>query len=269
MTNTGDTSVIIPARYESSRLPGKVLLDHTGKYLMQHVYENAAACERVADVYIATADDRVEEAAQEFNADVIRTSTHKSGTDRVSEAAGSVETEYVVNLQADEPELGCRELHALTDMLEKSHFEVTTIAAPIQKKETVRDPNCVKVALARNGTALYFSRAPIPWSRRHFPDPGDQRWSGTSAGNDDLFQGTEQPSGEAWFLHIGAYGFRREVLRRWPELEPGRIEQIEQLEQLRLLENGVEVGVARVPESCPGVDTEAEYEAFVERTVNH
>lgn len=253
-------AVAIPARYASSRLPGKLLLDETGKYLVQHVYENAAACDRVDTVYIATGSDRIAERVRAFDAHVIRTGEHNSGTERLSEAVERMDEDLILNVQGDEPEVGCTELHTLIDLMTDAPWDVGTLSTPIRDRDTLRRPSCVKVVTAPDGRALYFSRAPIPWDASSFsmdkyPYRGDPQASPSLPGNPD----------GGWQLHIGLYGFTRETLRSWNDLNPGRLEQREGLEQLRALENGLSIGVASVPDGPVGVDTREEYEAFCRR----
>ena len=255
--------VAIPARFESSRLPGKLLLDETGKYLVQHVYENASICDRVDSVYVATDSDRIASAVSSFGGAVIRTGTHPSGTDRLSEAVGQIEEDIVINIQGDEPEVACREIHALVDLMSSGRWSMGTLCTPITDPEVLRRSSCVKVVTSNQGKALYFSRAPIPWDRDRFSGSGFDPSSDTM---DDVFD----PSGTTvpWKLHIGMYGFTRETLQNWSSLQPGTLEQIEGLEQLRALEHGVDIGVAEVPEAPIGIDTQDEYDAFVRRNTS-
>lgn len=252
--------VAIPARYESTRLPGKLLLDETGKYLIQHVCESATSCDRVDSVYVATDSDRIASAVSSFGGSVIRTGTHPSGTDRLSEAVEQIDEDIIINIQGDEPEVACREIHALVDLMTSDRWSMGTLCTPITEEEVLRRSSCVKVVTDRQGNALYFSRAPIPWHRQQ----------GSTSGFDpsqDKMDDVLERSGNAspWKLHIGMYGFEREVLKKWSSLSPGTLEQIEGLEQLRALEHGLDIGVAEVPEAPIGIDTREEYDAFVQR----
>ncbi len=250
-------AVAIPARYASERLPGKLLLEETGKYLIQHVYENMVACDRVSSVYVATASDRIADRADEFGAEVIRTGSHDSGTERLSEAAGDIEENLILNVQGDEPEVGCDELHALIDLMENGSWDMGTLSTPIREASTLRRSSCVKVVTAPDGRALYFSRAPIPWDAARFPEEGFP-----FAGDETFPDEIEVEDGQ---LHIGVYGFTRDTLRSWNDLPPGRLEKREGLEQLRALENGLTIGVCQVENGPVGVDTREEYDAFVRR----
>lgn len=250
------TAAVIPARYESTRLPGKLLLNKTGKYLIQHVYENVSYCDRIDEVYVATASDRIAEAVREFGGSVIRTGTHDSGTSRICEAASDIEAEYIINVQGDEPAVGCNELHALIDLMEEG-WKMGTLVSEITSEKVFFDPNQVKVVMGEEGRALYFSRAPVPWYRDRFDGEDLKVARGEERRGD---QEDEEIEG---FHHIGMYGFQRSFLREWNDLPDGNLEKIEQLEQLRALENGVDIGV-RVVETQPfGVDTEEDYEAFL------
>ncbi|MCK4743783.1 MAG: 3-deoxy-manno-octulosonate cytidylyltransferase [Sulfuriflexus sp.] len=241
-------TVIIPARYASTRLPGKALLDICGKPMIQHVYERAVESGAEA-VYIATDDERIQAVAEEFGAQVIITAaTHKSGTDRLAEAVKNLsldEDEIVVNLQGDEPlmpasliEQVSRDLHQHTDA------SMATLCTPIISAEDVANPNVVKVVFSKAGYALYFSRAPIAWEREHF------RVS------------SFRPSGHHMhYRHIGLYAYRAGFLGRfinWPVCD---MEEMESLEQLRVLWNDERIHISEalaIPP--PGVDTQEELE---------
>lgn len=226
---------IIPARYASSRFPGKPLVEILGKPMFQHVFERARACPEMARVVLATDDDRIRRTAREAGVPVIMTRTdHASGTDRVLEAAEQLQAEpdsVVVNIQGDEPCLEPAMLSELLAPFHDPHVRVTTLAARISPEQAA-SPDRVKVALASNGDALYFSRAVIPFDR-----------NGT---------------GEDHLLHIGLYGFRMEALRTFAALPQGRLERRERLEQLRFLENGVPIRVSLTKHRCHGVDREAD-----------
>ncbi|MEF2145183.1 MAG: 3-deoxy-manno-octulosonate cytidylyltransferase [Desulfovibrionaceae bacterium] len=222
---------VIPARYGSSRFPGKPLADILGMPMFWHVYERAQRCPELHQVVLATDDERIRAKAEELGVTAIMTrNDHVSGTDRVLEAAqalGVEENAVVANIQGDEP---CLEPAMLTDLLAPFHDQdvrVTTLAGRITDEEAT-SPDRVKVALARNGDALYFSRAAIPFDR-----------SG---------------SGQGYLLHIGLYAFRMEALRTFAALPQGDLEQREKLEQLRLLENGIPIRVSLTAHSCHGVD---------------
>lgn len=224
---------IIPARYASARFPGKPLINILGKPMFWHVYDRARRCPELAQVVLATDDERIRARAEELDVPVIMTRPdHASGTDRVLEAAELLKAEpdaVVVNIQGDEP---CLEPAMLTELLApfaEPNVRVTTLAAHISPTEA-DSPDRVKVALATNGNALYFSRSAIPYDR--------------------------DGSGEGYLLHIGLYAFRMEALRTFSALPPGVLERREKLEQLRLLENGIPIRVSLTHHSCHGVDRE-------------
>ncbi|MBI3409389.1 MAG: 3-deoxy-manno-octulosonate cytidylyltransferase [Planctomycetes bacterium] len=239
------TAIIIPARYASSRLPGKPLLRATGKYLIQHVYEQA--CKSGADVVIvATDDERIVEAVEDFGGRVVMTrSDHPSGTDRIAEVARKLSAEIIVNLQGDEPLIHPATLDLLPKLLEQdAAADVATLATPITSLEQWRDPNCVKVVRDRNGRALYFSRSPIPHVRDGEPD---------LAANPNLF-----------LQHLGLYAYRRSFLLELATMPPDPQEQLEKLEQLRVLALGRFIQVGVVTHVGRGVDTPEDYRRFVE-----
>lgn len=239
------TAVIIPARHGSSRLPGKPLLKDTGKYLIQHVYERA--CKSSADpVIVATDDYRILEAVESFGGHAVMTrSNHPSGTDRVAEVAENLNVDVIINLQGDEPLLDPKSLDMLPQLLvQDPGADVATLATPITTLEQWRDPGCVKVVRDRAGRALYFSRSPIPHVRDGEPDFTGQR---------DLF-----------LQHLGLYAYRREFLLKLATMPPAPLEEIEKLEQLRVLALGRFIQVGVVSHAGRGVDTPEDYRRFVE-----
>lgn len=232
-------TVVIPARYAATRLPGKPLLDIAGKPMLQHTYERALAS--AADcVIIATDDARIQEVAEGFGATVCMTrATHVSGTDRIQEVSSQLEmleTDLIVNVQADEPLIPPSVINQVAQNLEQdSEVGIATLCETITAKEEICDTNCVKVVIDHRGHALYFSRATIPW------------------------QGCA--SAKNCYRHIGIYAYRVAVLNQfvgWPVCE---LEVTEKLEQLRALYNGIGIHVAISAESIPaGVDTERDLE---------
>ncbi|MBC24049.1 MAG: 3-deoxy-manno-octulosonate cytidylyltransferase [Phycisphaerae bacterium] len=235
--------VIIPARYASVRFPGKVLADATGSPMIQHVWERAVKAPSVQRVLIATDDERVMEACDRFGAEAVMTSPeHANGTSRVAEAALGLQADIIVNVQGDEPEISPGVIETVIQALaEDPKASVSTAAAPIDRDEDPDDHNIVKVVRDLDGRALYFSRAAIPGSR---PD----------------HDGTV-----GHLKHLGLYGFRPEFLQQFVQMEPTPLEQHEQLEQLRVMEHGHRITVAVVQAAHAGIDTEAEYESFVQR----
>jgi 3-deoxy-manno-octulosonate cytidylyltransferase (CMP-KDO synthetase) len=238
------TAIVIPARYASSRLPGKPLLNATGKYLVQHVYENA--CRSSADtVLVATDDRRIYNAVRSFGGQVMMSrSDHVSGTDRVAEVARTLDVDVVVNLQGDEPQLEPETLDLLPRLLrDDAEAPMATLGVPLTSLEQWRDPNCVKLVRDRRGRALYFSRSPIPFVRDGVPDFAKHR---------------------GMFLqHLGLYAYRRDFLLQLGTLPPEPLEELEKLEQLRVLALGHPIAIGVVEHASRGVDTPADYERFV------
>lgn len=238
--------VAIPARYGASRLPGKPLRKLGDVTLLERVYRVALAS-GAAEVVIATDDERIRAVAEGFGARAVLTAAeHRSGTDRLAELAAAMawpDDAIVVNLQGDEPLLP-PELLALAarTLATQPAAGIATLAAPLEQVEELFDPNVVKLVHDGAGLALYFSRAPIPWHRDAFTDGPP----------------TALPDGR-WWRHIGVYAYRARVLRAYPDLPPGPLENVESLEQLRALHNGIRIQVATVAEAPPGgVDTEAD-----------
>ena len=239
------TVIVIPARYESQRLPGKPLLRQTGKYLIQHVYERALQARRIDQVIIATDDVRIVAAVQTFSGQVVLTRRdHPSGTDRVAEVAQQLQADVVINLQGDEPLVDPEALDLLPELLARdSGADLATLAAPITSVEQWQAPQCVKVVCDAAGRALYFSRSPIPHVRGGQPN---------LAARPSLF-----------LQHVGVYAYRRAFLLQLAQLPPHPLEDMEKLEQLRVLALGQRIHVGIVPHAFPGVDTLEDYEHFV------
>lgn len=241
--------VAIPARYASTRLPGKPLRLLAGRTLLEHVYRRALASGAL-DVVIATDDQRIQAAAAGFGATVCMTSSeHLSGTDRLAEVATRYawpDDAVVVNVQGDEPQIPPALIRQAAMVLEANPAAgIATVCTRIGQPAELFDPNAVKVVRDRAGFALYFSRAPIPWDREIFGKPET-----VSA---DLL------AHHGWFRHIGLYAYRAAVLRAFPHLEPAPSERTEALEQLRALWHGIRIYVAEAVEAPPpGVDTEAD-----------
>lgn len=222
---------IIPARFGSTRFPGKPLADILGKPMFWHVFKRASQCPQLSKIVLATDDHRIVSAANNLNIPTIKTrDDHVSGTDRVLEAAELLnvpEDAVVVNIQGDEPALEHEIITELIQPFESSDVQVTTPARKIDAKEA-KNQDLVKVVMAKDGRALYFSRSPIPYSR-------------------DL-QITD------FYGHIGLYAFRMNTLRKFVQLGPSRLERMEKLEQLRLLENGIPVQIVKTEYQSIGVD---------------
>jgi 3-deoxy-manno-octulosonate cytidylyltransferase (CMP-KDO synthetase) len=237
--------VYIPARYASSRLPGKPLLSIGGKPVVQHVYENALSS-GADEVVIATDDERIVEAARGFGATVVRTrDTHPSGTDRIAEAVaarGEGDDTIIVNVQGDEPQLPAAVIHQVAALIESNAAaDIASVCEPIEERAAIDDPNIVKVVRAADDRALYFSRAPIPHARE---------------GRGSVLA--------QYRRHVGIYAYRVAYLRRFVATEPAELEQLECLEQLRALTHNAVIVVADAVAQCGvGVDTQADFERLV------
>jgi 3-deoxy-manno-octulosonate cytidylyltransferase (CMP-KDO synthetase) len=241
---------VVPARFASTRLPGKPLLSETGRPLIQHVVEAARRAKRLDRVIVATDDARIVAAVEGFGGEVALTrADHATGTDRVAEVAASLpEAAIIVNLQGDEPEISGHALDLVVSVLQNdADAAMATLATPIRSERVYRDPSCVKVVAARNGRALYFSRSPIPCYRDgNLPSQGNP----------------------LALLHLGLYAYRREFLLGLSALPPSPLEAAEKLEQLRVLEAGLPIALGLVDEPTIGIDTPEDYRRFVERWRN-
>lgn len=239
--------IIIPARHGSSRLPGKPLLDISGKPMIQHVWERAQESQ-ASEVIIATDDYRIEETAHSFGADVCMTKAeHPSGTDRLAEVAlmrQFASDDVVINVQGDEPCLPAQLINQVADdMSAHSDADMASLYRQIMHEKQVFDPNVVKVVMDSQGYALYFSRAPIPWMRDHF--------------NTESALPPELPH----YRHIGLYGYRASFLQHYAELTPCTIEREESLEQLRALFHGKKIHMTEATiDPGHGVDTAEDLE---------
>lgn len=235
-------TVVIPARYGSSRLPGKPLLDIGGEPMIAHVWRRACQS-RASRVVVATDDARIQAAMQPYGAEVVMTrEDHASGTDRLAEVADQLalgKSALVVNVQGDEPLLPPALINQVADRLaDDDQASIATLAEPITDIDSLFNPNVVKVVRSFQGRALYFSRAPIPWDREHFSVP-------PAALNTD-----------AWLRHIGLYAYRVSFLHAYCDWPASSLEQLEQLEQLRALQYGHSIQVALACDVNPaGVDT--------------
>ena len=253
MSAPGVFRVVIPARYASTRLPGKALLPMAGKPMIQWVHERAARS-GAAEVIVATDDARISSAAQSFGATVALTAaTHPSGTDRIAEVARArkwADADIVVNVQGDEPLIPPALIDQVAGLLQGNPgAHMATLAAPLTHVDQLMDPNVVKVVMDSTGRALYFSRAPIPWNRDSAP-------SGFASQTN--FAGARR--------HIGIYAYRVGALLRLAALAPTPLENAEKLEQLRALENGFEIRVAETIESPgPDVNTPEDVERVLTR----
>jgi len=243
------SQIIIPARLASTRLPRKLLLAETGKPLIQHTYEAASRAKKPHGVIVAADCEEIAAVVRQFGGQVELTSPLcASGTDRVAEVARRTPgVDLFVNVQGDEPEISAAAIDLAVELLERNPTAVmATLATPIRCREKLFDPSCVKVVFDQRQQALYFSRAPIPF-------PRDWR--------DDYL--TAQPA--VFHQHIGLYVYRRDFLLRLADIPRAMIEQVENLEQLRVLDAGEAILVGVIEEPTIGIDTPDDYTAFVAR----
>lgn len=228
--------VVIPARYASTRLPGKPLIDIGGKPLLQWVYEAACASQRADAVIIATDDDRIQRVALSFGADAVMTDKAlPSGTDRVFAAIQGRKGDFIINLQGDEPFIHPAMIDTLFVALEDRGVDMATLCCPLTDRHEYEDPNTVKVVFDSHGFALYFSRSPIPFRK-------NENWT--------------RDAGNLFYKHIGIYGFSRSFLREFVRTPRSTLEEAESLEQLRALQNGYRIKVILTDYSGFGIDTE-------------
>jgi 3-deoxy-manno-octulosonate cytidylyltransferase (CMP-KDO synthetase) len=257
--------VVIPARYASTRLPRKMLLRETGKSLLQHTYEAARQAKRPATVVIATDHAEIARDVARFGGEFLMTSPDcPSGTDRVADVARRLtQADILVNVQGDEPEISPTAIDRLVELIETNPTAgMATLCTPIRTPEQLANPACVKVVFDTSGRALYFSRSPIPFLR---DGPAAER-AGSSARLSSPQASTpvfNQPL--VFFQHLGLYAYRRDVLLEFASLPSSSLEQCEKLEQLRLLQAGGEILIDVIEHASTGIDTPADYAAFVTR----
>lgn len=241
--------VVLPARMNSTRLPNKMLLRETGRSMLEHTHSAAVRAKLPLAVVVATDHEEIAAEVRRFGGEVLMTSADcQSGTDRVAEVARRLPGfDIFVNLQGDEPEIDPASIDRVIEVLAADDtMPMATVAAPLVDPETLVNPAVVKVVLDRHGRALYFSRSPIPFVR--------DAQAASSPGTQPLFH-----------HHIGLYSYRRDFLLSFAELTPSMLEQSEKLEQLRVLEAGLAIRVGVVPHASSGIDTPADYAAFVQR----
>lgn len=239
---------LIPARYASTRFPGKPLACLGGKPMIQHVYEKAHAV--FPDCYVATDDRRIEQAVTDFGGRVLMTSqAHRSGTDRCREALDKAEAltgtlfDAVINIQGDEPFIAAEQLEAVRGCFADPSTQIATLVKAFDSGEDLFNPNSPKVVVSKNNEALYFSRSAIPYLRGTEPE----QWAGK----------------HKYLKHIGLYGYRSDILRQIADLPPGDLETAESLEQLRWLENGFRIRVAEAFSEGIAIDTPADLERAI------
>lgn len=234
-----ELALVIPARWGSTRFPGKCLHPIVGKPLVRHVWERSLRAENISKVLIATDDKRIADAARGFGAEVVMTSPdHPSGTDRIAEVASGLRgITHFINVQGDEPLIDPGLIDKLaSSLIRDPEIGMITAATPFADPKEADDPNCVKVVTGVSGDALYFSRSRIPFHRDF----------------------KEKASAVAPLLHLGIYGYRRDILTRLVKLTPTPLEQCEKLEQLRALEHGIAIRVVLTDHRGIGVDTPAD-----------
>lgn len=252
---------IIPARYASTRFPGKPLASETGKPLIQHVVEQTLLAKSIEQAVVATDDQRIFDAVQAFGGRVVMTGEHPNGTSRIAEAVASLSTnqqpDIIVNVQGDEPEIEPELIDAAIHALERDEqADMSTLASSFAPDEDPADPNIVKVVISQQNRAMYFSRSLIPFHR----DPSETPQTPQTP------QTPGMPNAAASVLkHPGLYAYRPAFLKTYIALHPTPLEQIEKLEQLRVLEHGYTIAVARVDARHHGIDTPEQYEDFVRR----
>ena len=231
--NGNGSVAIIPARYNSSRLPGKPLKQIEGRTLIEHVYRRVELARGLDRILVATDDDRIQEAVAAFGGDAVLTrSEHQSGTDRLAEAvAGMPDDTIVINVQGDEPLIEPELIEKALGAARLGDADVVTLMTPLSDPVAIADPNNVKVVADRFGIAMYFSRSPIP-------------------------------SSGPCFLHLGLYAYTASFLRSFTRLEPTHLERAERLEQLRILEHGYKIRVVEVRSDSWGIDTPDDLAAF-------
>lgn len=220
-------TAIIPARYRSSRFPGKSLAPILGRPMLQWVFEGVRQAEFVQRIIIATDDERIFQAAEEFGAEAMMTSSvHNSGTERVAEVAESLDSPIIINVQGDEPLLTGDMVDRMIEALQDESLPMTSLMAKVTDVRLMQNPHLVKVVMNKNRDALYFSRSPLP------------------------YQATDH-----FFLHVGIYGFQRDFLLALAEIPPSKLEMEEKLEQLRVLENGYRIRMIEISTPTLSVDT--------------
>jgi len=236
-------TVIIPARFASTRFPAKIIASKTGKPLVQHVVDQVRKCHKIHEVIVAIDDKRIADALRPFGTRCVMTSpNHPSGTDRVAEVAKGLSDQIIVNVQGDEPEIEPEIVDELVERLESSGDEMATAATPFPPASDPANPNLVKVAITLDGRAMYFSRSVIPHQRD-----------------------ATTMSRPAYYLHLGIYAYRRDFLLQYTAWPPTPCELAEKLEQLRALEHGAAIHVVKVERASHGIDTPEQYEDFVRR----
>lgn len=231
-------AIIIPARYGSSRLPAKPLLEVKNKPIIQYVYEAAKQSKLAQEVIVATDDERIKEAVEKFGGTCEMTKKdHQCGSDRIAEVASRHDFDYILNLQGDEPQITPEVIDlAIGALINDDKTDISTLVRKITSSEQINNPNCVKCVFDNDFNALYFSRCPIPYERN--------------------------PKQASYFAHIGIYGYKKDSLIKMTKLPQSPLEKQESLEQLRALQNGMKIKVAITTLNPTGIDTKEDYEKF-------
>jgi 3-deoxy-manno-octulosonate cytidylyltransferase (CMP-KDO synthetase) len=238
--------IVIPARYDSTRFPGKPLALLKGIPVIQHVYQNSKGSTSAEEVLVATDSETIFEKVISFGGRAVMTSAeHVSGTDRVAEIARSLSCDIIVNVQGDEPLIRPEMIDDAIGLLSDSRADIGTLVKAIERPEEIADPNVVKAVFDHDGFALYFSRAPVPYHR--------DAWKDLSA------SGIPRSPFKV-YKHIGIYSYRRDILLRLTGMKPSALEEIEKLEQLRAIENGIKIKVKETLWETAGIDTPRDLE---------
>ena len=242
--------IVIPARLDSSRLPKKVLLDLNGKTVLQRVYEQCLKVKNVDQVYIATDSLEIKEVCDSFTNQVIITkSTHQSGTDRIGEAISSIDCDIVINVQGDEPFIEPSLIEALVNSFSNSEISMSSAMSKINNVKDLQNSNVVKVVVDHHNNALFFSRSLLPF-------PRDVK---------EISIAKEVLEKYQFFRHIGIYGYRKDFLLKFVNMEQSYLEKVEKLEQLRALENGFKIKMIEAESSLIGIDTQEDYEEALKK----
>jgi len=242
--------IVIPARLDSSRLPKKVLLDLKGKTVIQRVYEQCLKVKNIDGVYIATDSPEIEGVCRSFTNHIILTkSSHQSGTDRIGEAVVRIDCDIVVNVQGDEPFIDPNIIEELVHSFDDDQVSMVSAMSKIENIKDFQDPNVVKVVVDTQNNAIYFSRAPIPFPRDH----------------QEIIHSNEELKKHNFFRHIGIYGYRKDFLAKYIEMDQTNLEKLEKLEQLRVIENGFKIKMIEAATSLIGIDTQEDYEEALKK----
>jgi 3-deoxy-manno-octulosonate cytidylyltransferase (CMP-KDO synthetase) len=233
--------VIIPARLQSTRLPRKVILDICGKSMIQRVYESSQKAKNIDGVYIATDSKEIVDICKKFTDNIIMTSPDcESGTDRLAEASLNIECKNIINVQGDEPLMDSELIDKLALLLDNDNTSMVSAMHKIEDAKELINPNAVKVVVDKNSDAIYFSRSIISYPREDIKS---------------IESDNKLPQNIDFYKHIGIYGYKKEFLKIFSKLEPTKLERLEKLEQLRVIENGYKIRMLKTDYQSIGVDT--------------